>query len=975
MFRCGSKIRFLLIIVLLFLYFPLTIYAATSLNDYPQIKSHWDNGELTIAIDQLQKEAKKGSQNGDIADLLKKLSFQKKKFDQWLLESNNLLKQQKFKEAIEVLSFIKSINPNYIHYRELINKIEVAEEELKYPYHMIFDGSIGKRWKPYGDISKYATFKDSTMRIDVPKNRGWAQVGIESNETIINFTESNQSSSYRLKFNIDPKHTTGFVIDLEGKNLDTRHQSFSKINVVYKPIDEKSAVLELHKDGYLQTKLEMIGVPKLMELVIQPNNFMYLYLDDGRYLQTTSTEYPMPTKGYKLKIYSQAKKYQSEAKLALRSIELRKMPFKKKKDQIVIFDGKHLEDTWKPFESYRYFFAEFARFKNNALMVNIPEKNNWGEVGIESSDTIIDFTKTKQLLEYHLKFKFDPKNTIGFAIDLEGENLDKSSSYSKLQVFYKKIDDKSAMLELYKDGALHTKLDMDAAPESLELVLHPNNVIYLNLPDGRYLQSTSIGYAMPTKGYKLKVYSKPKQRNLASKMSLKSIELKKVPFKKRLDLSNLGKKEEKIVLFNGKYLEERWIPYNEQYQQYFREYAKFNDNKLIIDIPKDHKWGEAGIISPKPVIWLDGLGRDGEYKTTFNFDPNRTTGFTIGAGSINSFWKAPDRPSASLNWSKIADQNISKLKIYIDNKLLFEENLSDVSPSIVTLGFKDGAVTFGGDTFDTKTFKWPTIVESHPLHLWAFSRASKSNFPSKMALGKIILNRKFGTPIPAPKPAPGVKPLQEKEIFGSGNFDDWECYKFSADKKDHNCTLSLFDSMVTIQKNKKNLYSIKSKNKIIVLDSRRIAETPLKISFYFDPHKTDSFDIAIYKYHVALQKTGKNKYVFKWNDDLERTVDEKWLKNKWNGKVNIVIANKWIQIKLGNGVKIPIPGSVSGKFLLTVSASKPGEKAHYDLHMRLKKITTKWITPDGMTAIDRWNLIDDEDFDPDEFLMELKEGK
>ncbi len=78
---------------------------------------------------------------------------------------------------------------------------------------------------------------------------------------------------------------------------------------------------------------------------------------------------------------------------------------------------------------------------------------------------------------------------------------------------------------------------------------------------------------------------------------------------------------------------------------------------------------------------------------------------------------------------------------------------------------------------------------------------------------------------------------------------------------------------------------------------------------------------------------------------------------------------------MGNGVEIPVPTYVNGKFSLAVFAFKPDKTANSDLHMQLKKITTEWIIPDGMTATDRWNLIDDADFDPDAFLNEIREVK
>jgi len=681
----------------------------------------------------------------------------------------------------------------------------------------------------------------------------------------------------------------------------------------------------------------------------------------------------MPTEGYRLKVYSHAGKYKSEAKMALKSIELRDIPFKKTKEQTVIFDGKYLEGTWKPYEAYKHFFAEFSRFKNNALVVNVPEKNNLGQVGIESSDTIIDLTERNQPLAYHLKFKFDPQNTTGFAIDLEGKNLDKSHSYNRLQIFYKKIDDKSAMLELHKDGELHTKLEMDAAPESLELVILPNNVMYLHLPDGRYLQTTSIKYPMPTKGYTVRVYSKPKERHLASKISLKSIELKRMPFEKKFDPSNLREEEKRIVLFDGKFLEERWIPYNEQYKDYLREFGKFSDHKLIIDVPKDHKWGEAGICSPEPLVWLDNLSKDGEVKVTFRFDPLQTTGFSIAAGGFNHSWKTPWDEYIGLSWTKVEDKDISKLKFKIKNNLLLDENLTGKAPSTITLSFKNEEIGIEGDTFGKKTFVWPYLIENRALHLWAYSHAFKKDLPVKMALKKIVLDRKFGVPIPLAKPDKGVAKLPVKEICGSNTIDKWECIE--GKNKENYCTMSDLGFVINVPKESKNSSSIRSKKAIIDLDKRRINTAKLKMVMQFNPKKTDNFDITIGNEHIYFEKTQENIYTLRLGKYLSRNIQAEWIETLWNGKINILLSKNSIEVEVDENIGINIPKGPQKYFDIQISTNQINSYMKSGANLELRNITTQWMAPDGMNTVDRWNYINDEDFDPDEFLRELKEGK
>ena len=62
-------------------FFPLVLNASISLNDYPQIKSSWDDGELTSAIAQLQKEVDKRSDNDEVLELLKKITFSHSRFN------------------------------------------------------------------------------------------------------------------------------------------------------------------------------------------------------------------------------------------------------------------------------------------------------------------------------------------------------------------------------------------------------------------------------------------------------------------------------------------------------------------------------------------------------------------------------------------------------------------------------------------------------------------------------------------------------------------------------------------------------------------------------------------------------------------------------------------------------------------------------------------------------------------------------
>lgn len=106
------KFRVLMIGIVFGFYAILGLHAS-SLSEYPQIYKHWNNGNLSLAISQLEVIAKKRANDDNISELLKKVVFQKRKLDQWITKANDLEKQKKYKEAKRVLRFVREINPNF----------------------------------------------------------------------------------------------------------------------------------------------------------------------------------------------------------------------------------------------------------------------------------------------------------------------------------------------------------------------------------------------------------------------------------------------------------------------------------------------------------------------------------------------------------------------------------------------------------------------------------------------------------------------------------------------------------------------------------------------------------------------------------------------------------------------------------------------------------------------------------------------
>ncbi len=635
----------------------------------------------------------------------------------------------------------------------------------------------------------------------------------------------------------------------------------------------------------------------------------------------------------------------------------------------IIFDGKSLGDKWKPYSSKGGDFTKYAKFDNDKFIADVPEGNKWGNTGVISANNFINFKETNQSKSYHLKFDFDNKNTTGFVIDIE----------SLIYLVCKKNDNGEIIIELHKGGfylygrITYGKFKLNSIPKTLEIVMRPDNRFYLKLADGRSIE-TVLKNNMSKNNYSVKIYTQAEKKDLTCKMALKSITMQEIPFKKQ-DYSKIPTSQKPVVLFDGS-LDGNWLIYNSGGA--FYKHAHFYKNQLIIDVPKDNKWGITGIGSVEPMIWLDKLGKDGIVKTTFFFNSNLTTDFALTMASrINSTWKEALGSEIVLSWRKTDENNTYKLEVKIDKKIVLDELLKSKSPSNISFSLRKGEVTIESDIFDKKIFPWSYLTDNRSLHLWAVSLAYKHNLSAKMALKEIILERKFGNPIPESKPAKGVDELQIKEIYGGKTRGKWKCYENLSKDKNSSCDIESSNLSINIKEDAKSTFGMISKKAIIYLDKRRIDEASLKVVMHFNPKKTDHFYIIMgQKYHyIVLEKKDKDTYLFKWGDIWSRSVDAKWIENKWNGKLNILLSKDSLKIGLDGGISINIPDPISKKFYITILATPldPYKSLKNGANLELQKITTQWIAPDGMSAVDRWEFVEDEDFDADKFLDELGE--
>lgn len=72
----------------------------------------------------------------------------------------------------------------------------------------------------------------------------------------------------------------------------------------------------------------------------------------------------------------------------------------------------------------------------------------------------------------------------------------------------------------------------------------------------------------------------------------------------------------------------------------FASFAKFQDGKLMVNVPAGNHWGKTGLMSKKPLFTVDNTMDANPMKIVFDFDADNTTGYVIALASAenNDVW-------------------------------------------------------------------------------------------------------------------------------------------------------------------------------------------------------------------------------------------------------------------------------------------------------------------------------------------------
>ncbi|MEJ2125631.1 MAG: hypothetical protein P8Y47_12735, partial [Alphaproteobacteria bacterium] len=427
----------------------------------------------------------------------------------------------------------------------------------------------------------------------------------------------------------------------------------------------------------------------------------------------------------------------------------------------------------------------------------------------------------------------------------------------------------------------------------------------------------------------------------------------------------------------------------------FEDVAKFESGTLRINVPKGKSWGQVGLSSKRPLVWLDHFGPGAEKQLTFKIDPARTTGVAIALSTSN------EKKTVVVKWVRLVSENKTVLQIFVNSGLAcnpdwpvhakpaWQQEVASQPPEQLVLALTPGHVQVSGGTLPTHTQKWATATSDVGFRIHAYSFPESYDGPAKMALREIVLEDKVLKSVEPPKPLAGVAPLPVTELFGPAHRTGWQLTPWeTGNAADKRCVLD--DKGFSVLRgpsdgSSTNGCDLHSQAQIVTLDDR-LRNAVYELTAQFTPMNTHGFRVVLPTRTRGNQRWVKSLstreiLLVRSTDDpanmtlncanqAQRDVSNGWLRNSWNGKLTITIGEGWMRCSLGGSMAVRVNTAPADSFYIYVVAPDYHFKGT-DPRLRLTRITGQWTLLHPMTAAERWRYLDDDKFDPQAFIADL----
>lgn len=281
---------------------------------------------------------------------------------------------------------------------------------------------------------------------------------------------------------------------------------------------------------------------------------------------------------------------------------------------------------------------------------------------------------------------------------------------------------------------------------------------------------------------------------------------------------------------------------------------------------------------------------------------------------------------------------------------------------------------------------WGLLQTGQGLRVWVYSHPDEAQQPVKMALRGIALERTPGPPQPPAEPLAGVAPLPVKVLFDGREAPAWEPIGVAGG--DFATFAHWGTGRLVIDVPPGNSWGktgLLSAGPIARLDER-LDKTPLRLDLKVDPRATSGLAFAIGTERQADMWPTNRLWVYLVRQDagrfvlgIHRSGSQSWSRplpvdfvtGAWDGTLQVSLGRGWTSVALPGGPLVRAPTGFEGGAVLYASMVSHPAREHEAASLALEGLTAQWLTPAGMTAAERWLLLDPSAFDASGFLDDL----
>jgi hypothetical protein len=383
----------------------------------------------------------------------------------------------------------------------------------------------------------------------------------------------------------------------------------------------------------------------------------------------------------------------------------------------------------------------------------------------------------------------------------------------------------------------------------------------------------------------------------------------------------------------------------------------------------------------------------------FEFGSAATTGFVIALSPLyNKNGNEPFKPFVKLHWAQKEDGTGAQARLTTEadspQNPKWEQELPNAAPEKVILGLSPEGVRVEAKGMPNQIYPWQAIEPGQGFRVYVFSQPDNQKRPVRMALRRISLSRIPGAPIIQPSPAKGVVPLPVKTFFDGQADPRWELFGLKgADFSIHG---KFSDNRLNIDipadKYRWGKAGLMSQEPVLVLNDR-VQVSVYKVKLKVDPKETSGLELMFARSKIAdmhqaariavsfvrhttglyageylLSLSAGNNPYRRWS----RGIDAQWVENNWDGRFEIEFGAGWVRASIPDGPQVrglDFKVGKSSELFMTIN-SLPSE-AGGGSKLVLERITGEWVMPDQMSKAERWNMVDDQEFDAEMFLDEM----